>query len=214
MKLRVISARPRAALAQTQKDRRDLGRVRRGGSEQHPNRLLGEIIDQLPSELGGNPVLVESNERIRQKEILHLNRIGPIAPRLKIRAFKNHFLNTLQRSGRIGKVCSAIFRRKFDTSRTASSARASWTLCSIKPRAPSGARGSLGRALAPSRCRAGGSLRRTRPRAARPCEVLLLDRDPRVPDAAEVIEDELVERVSALPVDRRGGFGGHGVPFR
>lgn len=35
-------------------------------------------------------------------------------------------------------------------------------------------------------------------------EVLLLDRDPEVADPAEVVKDELVERVSAPPVDRSG----------
>ena len=46
------------------------------------------------------------------------------------------------------------------------------------------------------------------------CEVLLLDCDPEVAYSAEVIEDELVERVPALAIDRRGGFARHGVPFR
>src|SRR6478609_6804972 len=45
-------------------------------------------------------------------------------------------------------------------------------------------------------------------------EVLLLDRDPEVAYSAEVVENELVERVPTLPVDRRGGFARHGVPFR
>ncbi len=45
-------------------------------------------------------------------------------------------------------------------------------------------------------------------------EVLLLDRDPEIAEATEMVEDELVERVPTLPVDRRVVLPGTVFPFR
>lgn len=68
-------------------------------------------------------------------------------------------------------------------------------------------------ASSPAANRAGGSLAELDPQPLGVREVLLHDRDPEVADAAEVVEDELVERDSVLPVDRRKVLPG-GVPFR